>query len=475
MKSSLLNTIKFKKKVLLIPLRTKRKLIQVYKIFSLIILFHDSNSLIGQYEYLQPYIPYDSCDFNSHPIIEIKLWIHIVQKDKKNPENLTSDSLNFIHQQYRWINNFYKNIKTPTLKIKNQLHYVKDSRIRFLVDTVTFHINENGWDRIKYIKEKNPKRWMKILATNPDSGTIEIEGVRDRFALIQDSIIIENSQVNKGVYNVANLYTKKGNTILSLINGSLLKKDTSGYLSYYKKIDKNCHNDNWINFTNENKDFLHVFYTGSSVSVPAFGCGPSPFFLNISSILENGAFATAQLTAHEIGHCLGLRHTNTPQFSDLPLTDQFGWLKCNNSTVSNNIMGYNKCRNYLSPLQIAYVHYRYSSNNDLYNTLTNKENKEITIIAKPTVWEKNVMGKKRILIKKNQSLTVKKHLIIPNNGIIILEKNSQLIIDNGKVYSPNENWKGIRTKRSILIFFKKLFSLNNEDQIFLKDDGVVIY
>ena len=81
--------------------------------------------------------------------------------------------------------------------------------------------------------------------------------------------------------------------------------------------------------------------------------------------------------------------------------------------------------------------------------MNSTSNKEITIIAKPTIWEKNVMGKKRILIKKNQSLTVKKHLIIPNNGIIILEKNSQLIIDNGKVYSPNENWKGIRTKRYV--------------------------
>ena len=185
--------------------QTKKKLIQVFKIFSLIVLFHNSNSLIGQYEYLHPYIPYDSCNFDSHPIIEIKLWIHILQKDKKNPENLTSDSLKFINQQYKWINNFYKNIKPPTLKIKNQLHYVKDSRIRFLVDTVTYHINENGWDRIKYIKETNSQRWMKILAINPDSGIIEIEGVRDRFALIQDSILIENSLLNNGAYKVANL------------------------------------------------------------------------------------------------------------------------------------------------------------------------------------------------------------------------------------------------------------------------------
>ena len=37
-------------------------------------------------------------------------------------------------------------------------------------------------------------------------------------------------------------------------------------------------------------------------------------FLNVSNILKNGGY-TAQLTGHELGHCVGLRHQN-PQFDD---------------------------------------------------------------------------------------------------------------------------------------------------------------
>ena len=140
---------------------------------------------------------------------------------------------------------------------------------------------------------------------------------------------------------------------------------------YLKKVDKNCSKDNWMKHAKEDKNYLHVFYTGASKKGPAFGCGPSPYFLNVSKVISNGGYATAQLTAHELGHCLGLRHTNTPQFNDLPKSDKFGWINCNNTNTSNNIMGYNLCRNYLSPLQIAYIHYRYSTVKELCNTTEN--------------------------------------------------------------------------------------------------------
>ena len=52
------------------------------------------------------------------------------------------------------------------------------------------------------------------------------------------------------------------------------------------------------------------------------------------------------------------------------------------------------------------------------------------------------------MIKKNQSLTIQKQLIIPNDGVIILEKNSQLIIDNGKVHCPNIGWNGVENRSS---------------------------
>ena len=431
-------------------------------------------SLNSQNEYLTPYIPFDSCNLSTHPELEIRVWVHVIQKSNDNPENLTADSLNFIKNQFNWINSIYSNLKPPSIKPSyNKKSYIKDSRIRFVVDTTTFHIDEVAWDRMKLVIEENKKRWMKILAIDSDSGTVKIAGIRDKFKEIQDSIIITNTIFNNGIFSVKRIKKKGANTVLTLENDIQISEDSIGFVTYYKKIDKNCSLDNWINLTKENKDYLHVFYTGSSLSVPTFGCGPSPYFLNVSKILTNGEYASAQLTAHELGHCLGLRHTNNPQFSDLPSSDKFGWIPCNKSTVSNNIMGYNLCRNYLSPYQIAYIHYRYANNNEIYKTLHNSlSNQLVSLVKENTIWGKNVLASGTIIIKKNQSLTIKKELIIPNNGVIIMEKNSALIVDNGKIYCPGKNWQGIIKKNSSCM---KLFSRKKSSEIILKNNGVIVY
>ena len=75
------------------------------------------------------------------------------------------------------------------------------------------------------------------------------------------------------------------------------------------------------------------------------------------------------------------------------------------------------------------------------------------------------MAKQKILIKKNQSLTIQKQLIIPNDGVIILEKNSQLIIDNGKVYCPNIGWNGVENRSSKFKIFKKWCKNQKKDNI----------
>ena len=122
-------------------------------------------SLKSQNDYLKPYIPFDSCDLRTHPELEIRVWVHIIQKSTENPENLTSDSVNFIKNQFNWINSIYCDLKPPSIKPpNNKKSHIKDSRIRFMVDTTTFHIDENAWDRVKLVKEENKKRWMKILA-----------------------------------------------------------------------------------------------------------------------------------------------------------------------------------------------------------------------------------------------------------------------------------------------------------------------
>ena len=53
-----------------------------------------------------------------------------------------------------------------------------------------------------------------------------------------------------------------------------------------------------------------------------------------------------------------------------------------------------------------------------------------------------------------------------------MEKNSALIVDNGKIYSPRKNWQGIIQKNSSYI---KLFPRKKSSNIILKNNGVIIY
>ena len=433
--------------------------------------------IFGQNNYLESYIPFDTCKFSSHPILEIKVWVHVLQQSAETPKNITKDSSHFIDQQFQWINKIYSNLKPPSRKnSNNERPYIKDSRIRFLVDTISYHIDSIGWERMEIVMEKDSNRWLEILQINADSNSITIKGLKNNFSPIFDSLKVLGTNSNNGILHTSYAKKEGRNTVIYVKETLDISEGNVGFISYYKKIDKNCKKDNWVKFTNENKEFLHVFYTGSSSYVPAFGCGPSPFYLNVSKFLENGRYATAQLTAHELGHCIGLRHTNTPQFSDLPRKDKFGWINCNSNNVSNNIMGYNLCRNYLSPMQIGHIHYRYSTINELSLTTNNLiSNNSKIVIKKNTYWDKNTLSKGTIIIKKNKTLKISKNILMPKNGVIILEKNSKIIVDGGRVYSPSKDWKGImrkedKFKNKNLHCRKKVSS-----QIILLNNGEISY
>tara|TARA_B100000768_G_scaffold42469_1_gene41326 strand:+ start:3319 stop:4662 length:1344 start_codon:yes stop_codon:yes gene_type:complete len=433
--------------------------------------------ILAQNNHLESYIPFDTCKFSSHPILEIKVWVHVLQQSAETPKNITKDSSHFIEEQFQWINKIYSNLKPPSRKnSKNEKPYIKDSRIQFLVDTISYHIDSNGWERMEVVMEKDSNRWLEILEINADSNSITVKGVKNNFRPILDSLKVLGTNSNNGILHT--IYAKKEgrNTVIYFKETLNVSENKVGVISYFKKVNKNCSKDNWVRFTNENKEFLHVFYTGSSSPVPAFGCGPSPFYLNVSKFLKNGRYATAQLTAHELGHCIGLRHTNTPQFSDLPRKDKFGWINCNSNNVSNNIMGYNLCRNYLSPMQIGHVHYRYSTINELSLTTNNLiSNNSKIVIKKNTHWHKNILSKGTVIIKKNKILTVSKNFLVPKNGVIVLEKNSKIIVDGGRIYSPSKDWKGIirnegKAKTKNWHCRKKI-----SDQIILLNNGKISY
>jgi len=404
--------------------------------------------MLAQNNDLESYIPFDTCKFSSHPILKIKVWVHVLHQSAEDPKNITQDSSHFIDEQFEWINKIYSKLKPPSRRnSNNEKPHIKNSRIQFLVDTISYHVDSNGWERMEIVMEKDTNRWLEILEINADSNSITIKGVKNNFRPILDSLKVFGTNSNNGILHTSHTKKEGRNTIIYIKEILNVSEGRLGVISYFKKVDKNCNKDNWVRFTNENKEFLHVFYTGASSSVPAFGCGPSPFYLNISKFLDNGRYASAQLTAHELGHCIGLRHTNTPQFSDLPRKDKFGWVNCNSNNVSNNIMGYNLCRNYLSPMQIGHIHYRYSTINELSLTTNNlMSNSSKIIIKKNTNWDKNILSKGTVIVKKNKTLTVSKDLLMPKNGVVILEKNSKIIVDGGRIYSPSKNWNGIIRK-----------------------------
>jgi len=439
----------------------------------LYIIFSYPLFIIGQNKNLNKYIPYETTSYITHPIIEIKVWAHIIQKNEKNTQNFTKDSTDIIKQHFKWINDIYASINPPTLSNSKGIKpFIKDSRIRFNLDTITFHVNEYDWDRLKIVPEENKSKWLEILKIDPDSSTLLVKANRNLYSIISDSIMIKETRFSNGLYHVKKILKDGVNSLIFLEEDIFISEEMTGYVTCFKKIDKNCSDNNWIKYTNKNKNYLHIFYTGSSADVPGFGCGPSPFFLNISKANYGGKYAKAQLISHEIGHCLGLSHTNNPQFNDLPSSDKFGWIKCNDHNTSNNIMGYNTCRRYLSPLQIAYVHYRYSTFENLNFTLKNiLPNNNTTQIKYNTKWEKNIIATGTIVVKKNQTLTVKKNLIIPENGIILLEKNGSIVVDGGKIYSPSKNWKGIK-----VINIKKRKKVTHRSPLIeLLNNGTILY
>lgn len=168
------------------------------------------------------------------------------------------------------------------------------------------------------------------------------------------------------------------------------------------------------------------------------------------------------LLAHELGHCLGLVHTNSSSYgcvNDYVVEGPGVWNvnggPCNpalDSTRSNNIMGYNYgCRRYLSPRQLARCHYNLR-NSFLFNTLTPSSQliaKGVQTTADVDITSNQIITiekfyKGNVTIKPNNTLTIKCKVTMPKNARIFVEKGAQLIIDGGTVTAiPGQLWGGV--------------------------------
>lgn len=391
------------------------------------------------------YIPYAETSWDTHPEIEIRTIIHIIKKSESDAANLTEDSLSYLQQQYDWINSFYRDLRKPVLPTSDGVvHYIPSARLKFKLEKVLYHTDENDWDRIRI--KADTRYPMKYLSYSEDNQELTVAGKwKSSLFRAEDSlkVLFEDGSTTNVKYT--NVSISNDNTIFRLN----AKEELSGSpteILVYKEENSNCSLDLWEKYA-QDKNALHIFYTGSSKSGIAFGCGPKPYFLNVSNIIKGGEWAGAQLTAHELGHTVGLNHTDRRQFKDLPLKDKFGFIDCNTTSTSNNIMGYNICRNYLSPMQVGYVHSLYCQDSTrIALTTANDYNPYKPIeIWDNTTWDKAMVVTRDIIIRRGQTLEIRNQLHMAAGASIYVEAKAKLIV-NGAIVTNyfTSGWEGVK-------------------------------
>ncbi|MDR0970172.1 MAG: hypothetical protein LBM67_06520, partial [Lentimicrobiaceae bacterium] len=230
---------------------------------------------------------------------------------------------------------------------------------------------------------------------------------------------------------------------ISFIVKGIYYHDNSDFYEGYKR---NCssvfYNGYGINKTSE----INIFFATDSGYSIGVGCGAPNHITMLNCNISS--YATAQLLAHELGHSLGLDHPWYQQFDDTFYPDNnTEWLPCNNSTISNNIMGYNTCRRYFSPKQIGYMHFLLLKDKNRFkyvDCIINPTNDSIVISSNKTI-DYSALFDKNIIIRPNVVLTITCTCFFNPNTKIIVQPGGKLVIDGGTLTSACEDqmWQGI--------------------------------
>ena len=222
---------------------------------------------------------------------------------------------------------------------------------------------------------------------------------------------------------------------------------------------------------------VNILYVTSDQCSNSYGVSNS---ISRFSMINASLGGNINLMAHELGHVMGddgvnglLQHTfgntnypcNGNICNDDPYSDTY-WPDCNNNAsgcgpnhvwggscpgvgTSNNIMGSNDCRSYLSPQQLARLH------RSMITRASNRRHiicephafNQTNVISVNATWESAKVINADIVIEPGVTLTVKCALYISAYVKIIVKQNARLIIDGGYLTAREtacgDFWKGI--------------------------------
>jgi hypothetical protein len=214
------------------------------------------------------------------------------------------------------------------------------------------------------------------------------------------------------------------------------------------------------------------------------GCG---LFGYVSMSGPNGIsdqWVTAQLLIHELGHAIGgLNHTRigdndifSDTYSETNSSSTWGWVNCAPSLVSNNIMGYNQCRNYMSPMQMG--HYHMWANTGVttkFTTLRNYNPSNSITVSSTETWTRSRALSGNLTVASGFTLTIQCYLFMPPTAKIIVERGAKLIVDGGVITSATKQlWYGIDAWGNSSL---SQFTTGNSSQstVEVKNGGVIEY
>lgn len=254
-------------------------------------------------------------------------------------------------------------------------------------------------------------------------------------------------------------------------------------------------------------EFINVYFTtGRRGSIGGFASSPSfrspdkkSYVVMLKGRQPDGdAFAIASLLAHELGHCVDLRHTYAGGGAGAIcnqnhvdyLTDIFGggspcphpanrWdsadpFKTLQDGYTNNLMGGYKGNEYISPMQAGKMH-RCLALSSVRKYVDNCAYSSVPLpIKKDEVWDFDIQLYRDLIVQRGNTLTINGTLRLSGPAKIIVEKGATLIV-TGRITSacPTQNWEGIQVDGNKKVL-KKAILTTTDRTLKTAQGGVVI-